>query len=251
MLETNKNSRNSFFVSFIFHALIAYALLFGVEQKADTKRIDENIVVVSLSSFETTKTEQQKPNIEQILKQQVAKKVQETQMSMTENIKKWQEHADIEKTIESPKSKEIKEQKEVQRALVDSSIKRDDSKQEINSMQNIKNTPAAKIEQKEESSIKNTQDSFTETSFHSIRDKVLEKLKYPPIAKRMKQAGVVEVLLVIDTNGKLIEVTIHKSSGYKLLDSSAMSAASELSAQTLPIPQKNSKVILPIYFVLD
>lgn len=235
MLETNKNSRNGFFVSFIFHALIAYALLYGTQQKVEIEQVEEKFVTISLSSFEPPKA-----------KEQVLKSVAKPQNSVVKDIKKAQEQTEIKKPIESAKQVE-----KTEHTLVDDSVSKSETKEDAQPLQNVHNAQIAKVEQKEELNEKDVQDTFVETNFHSIRDKVLANLKYPPIAKRMKQIGVVEVLLVIDTDGKLLEVTLHKSSGYKLLDSSAISAASKLSSQTLPIPQTISRVMLPIYFVLN
>lgn len=244
MLEINKSSRNGFFVSFAFHALIVYALVYGIEEKVETKQIEQSYVSISLSSFETQKVEQQKPKVEQVLTPQVAKLVQKTKKSETKSIEKVQEHVETKKVIESPLHVE-------EDVLAQESIEKNEAIEEIKSIENVEEVQVSKVEQKEELNEKDVQDAFVETNFHSIRDKVLANLKYPLIAKRMKQTGVVEVLLIIDTDGKLIEVTLHKSSGHKLLDKSAMSAAGKLCTQMLPIPQTISRVMLPIYFALN
>ena len=63
--------------------------------------------------------------------------------------------------------------------------------------------------------------------------------------------GCVEVTLIIDSNGKLLDVILEKSSGHEVLDKSAIKAAGELYAQALPIPQIISRVTLPINFALN
>ncbi|MDD2567426.1 MAG: energy transducer TonB, partial [Thiovulaceae bacterium] len=95
------------------------------------------------------------------------------------------------------------------------------------------------------------EEEFVKTNFEIIRDMVLANLKYPNMAKRMGQTGIVELILVIDTSGKLLEVMLQKSSGYKLLDKSALQAATRLSEAILPNPQAVSRVVLPVAFALN
>ncbi|HUH42647.1 MAG TPA: TonB family protein [Sulfurimonas sp.] len=252
MLETKKRSRNGFFISFAFHALIVFALAYGIEEDVETKQMEQSFVAISLSSFEIPKVQQQQqPEVAQVLKPQVAKLVQKIEKSKINSIEKVQEHVQIKKTSKHTEVKEIEETQDIQDILVEKSIEKNEAIEKIESVKSVEEVQVASIEQKDELNEKEIQDAFIETNFHSIRDKVLANLKYPPIAKRMKQTGMVEVLLVIDTDGKLIEVTIHKSSGHKLLDKSALSAAGKLCTQTLPIPQKISRVMLPIYFALN
>jgi len=91
---------------------------------------------------------------------------------------------------------------------------------------------------------------FVKTNFGMIRDSVLSKLVYPNIARRMGQIGVVEVAMVIGTNGKLKNHFVSKSSGFPLLDEAALKAVATLGSELLPKPQVESRVILPISFKL-
>ncbi|MFA7090999.1 MAG: TonB family protein [Arcobacteraceae bacterium] len=94
------------------------------------------------------------------------------------------------------------------------------------------------------------QENFVKTNFAIIRDKVLSNLIYPNIARRMGWIGVVELAIIIDTNGKLVDAYIHKSSERKLLDDAALDAAKLLRNDILPIPTTTSKIILPVSFKL-
>jgi protein TonB len=94
------------------------------------------------------------------------------------------------------------------------------------------------------------ENEFVKTNFGMIRDSVLSKLLYPNIARRMGQTGVVEVAIVIGTNGKLKNHFISKSSGFPLLDEAALKAVATLGSESLPKPQVESRVILPISFKL-
>lgn len=91
---------------------------------------------------------------------------------------------------------------------------------------------------------------YVKTDFEIIRDKVLAKLIYPSVARRMGWNGVVHVALVIDTEGKLVSASIHQSSGRQLLDDAALDAANKLKGEHLPKPKSLSTVILPIAFKL-
>ncbi|WP_041959093.1 energy transducer TonB [Sulfurospirillum arsenophilum] len=91
---------------------------------------------------------------------------------------------------------------------------------------------------------------YEKTDFEIIRDKVLARLIYPSIARRMGWNGVVHVALLIDTDGRLVSATLHQSSGRSMLDDAALEAALKLRGDQLPKPKSLSTVILPIAFKL-
>lgn len=252
MLSINRGGVNGFIISFMLHALIAYALFNVANTKLDFNQKSEKPLTISLDNFvaskivpEVVKVKQeiQKPK----LKERVVKKVEEVieKTKVTEVVK-------IPKKVEIPKHIEKQEVQENRHVEVASKTNIDESiiKQEIKSVQKTEETPLH-VKERETVSIEEMQAAFVKTNFADIRDKVLKNLKYPRLAKRMRQSGIVELLLVIDTNGKLIDISVRKSSGHKLLDKSAISAASKLCAQTLPIPQTLSRVTLPISFALN
>lgn len=91
---------------------------------------------------------------------------------------------------------------------------------------------------------------YERTDFEIIRDRVLARLVYPSVARRMGWNGVVQVALVINPEGRLVSATIHQSSGRTLLDDAALEAALKLKGDQLPKPKSLSTVILPIAFRL-
>lgn len=112
-------------------------------------------------------------------------------------------------------------------------------------------------EKEEIIAMENTQEStsideptLSQTDFEILRDLVFANLKYPTIAKRMQITGTVELILVIDSNGKLLDVLLQKSSGNKHLDKSALAAAKHLSDNVLPHPHVLTRVIIPVTFTL-
>lgn len=105
--------------------------------------------------------------------------------------------------------------------------------------------------QKTEQEIQKEQEQeFIQTNFSVIRDMALKNLVYPRMAKKMLWSGIVEIKLVVDTNGKLLEASIHRSSGKEILDNAALKAALSLKGKALPKPQARSTLILPIAFNL-
>lgn len=105
--------------------------------------------------------------------------------------------------------------------------------------------------QKEQEQIRVKQEQeFIQTNFSVIRDMALRNLVYPRMAKKMGWSGIVEIKLVVDTNGKLLEASVVKSSGKELLDNTALKAALALKDEVLPKPQTRSTLILPIAFNL-
>ncbi|AFL68916.1 energy transducer TonB [Sulfurospirillum barnesii] len=93
-------------------------------------------------------------------------------------------------------------------------------------------------------------EAYERTDFEIIRDKVLSRLIYPSVARRMGWNGVVHIALLIDTDGRLVSATIHKSSNRTSLDEAALEAALKLQGVQLPKPKSLSTVILPIAFKL-
>lgn len=92
---------------------------------------------------------------------------------------------------------------------------------------------------------------FVQTNFTIIRDMVLRNLIYPNIARRMGQTGVVEMTLVIDSQGKLREYFISKSSDHSALDTAALRAVERVAQADFPKPKTTSTIILPIGFRLN
>ncbi|MCX6051017.1 MAG: energy transducer TonB [Campylobacterales bacterium] len=113
-------------------------------------------------------------------------------------------------------------------------------------------TPSSIKEEKvdKQKMIVEQQEKFIQTNFSLIRDMALANLIYPNTARRMGWSGIVEVRLVIDTDGKLLEAIVVKSSGRELLDTTALESVLSLKDKVLPKPQSVSTIILPIAFSL-
>ncbi|PNV83435.1 MAG: hypothetical protein C0627_04860 [Sulfurimonas sp.] len=238
MLAANKNSINGFSISFVLHVLAVYALFYAAETKSDfVKESAQKVISISLGSFEVPqevvqKIEKPKP-IEK--KAEAPKKAVVKKPAVEKKKPKIAEPKKIEQKIEAVEPVKVAEAKPLQ----------DDSSQE---KFEVKEEP---VEKNVAQSVEVLQEEYEKTNFQSIRDMVLANLKYPNNARRMGLHGTVELVLVIDTNGKLLDVILQKSSGHALLDKSALKSADKLCKKTLPAPQRVSRVTLPIYFALN
>lgn len=76
-----------------------------------------------------------------------------------------------------------------------------------------------------------------------------KKPYYPMIARQKKWEGIVMLKLYVDKNGKINEITLAKSSGYKILDESAVKSVKEW--KLINNYNKNIYIIVPIEFKLQ
>ncbi|DAB28610.1 MAG: hypothetical protein A2513_02240 [Sulfurimonas sp. RIFOXYD12_FULL_33_39] len=239
MLVADKNSINGFSISFILHILVAYVLFYVLNNKMDFPKESsvKEMITISLGSFEELKEVVQKIEMPKPIVQSIVKNDKPT----------------IVKPIEKKTEQKIEQkvQEIIQTKVVEAEKKVEVTQETVGTKVEPKEEVANQVQQHVEPTPQVLEAEFVKTNFQSIRDMVLANLKYPNIARRMGQAGIVELLLVIDTKGKLVDISVYKSSGHKLLDNSAISAAGKLCAEALPIPQTISKVTLPIYFALN
>lgn len=89
---------------------------------------------------------------------------------------------------------------------------------------------------------------------HFIQTRILEKLNYPLLAKDAGFAGSVMLSLHLSSAGELLDVAVKSSSGYKMLDENAVSAAKALYPYP-PFPAAIKKqelwIDIPIDYRLD
>ncbi|MBE0495694.1 MAG: energy transducer TonB [Campylobacterales bacterium] len=111
--------------------------------------------------------------------------------------------------------------------------------------------PLASVASPEAALVASAAQQFVQTNFTIIRDMVLRNLVYPNIARRMGQTGVVEMTLVIDKRGRLLEYFVSKSSDSSVLDGAAMRAVERVAKADFPKPKTTSTIILPIGFRLN
>ncbi len=233
------NNLKGFGISFGVHAAILAVILYSSSQESVANAVQEKFVTISLSSFELPKPQET-----------VQPKVQP-------KPKKVEPKPEVKKEVPKPCPKPKKEQAQevVQEQLsepeVIEEVQEVVQEEIVEQVEAIETAAAEPLETTPMPSAATLEEEFVKTNFEIIRDMVLANLKYPNMAKRMGQTGIVELILVIDTSGKLLDVMLQKSSGYKLLDKSALQAATRLSEAILPNPQAVSRVVLPVAFALN
>jgi len=87
-----------------------------------------------------------------------------------------------------------------------------------------------------------------------VQKRILEKLKYPESARQSGFQGTVKLNLRLSYNGELLGAAVKESSGYKVLDDNAVSAAnSSVSYPPFPpsIKEKEIQIDVPVTFQLD
>ncbi|MFA7084350.1 MAG: TonB family protein [Arcobacteraceae bacterium] len=226
--------KKAFFISFlIYSTLFGSYLLYKHYNpiKIESKR---EVISMQLSSFELPKQNSVVPT-QAIEKTKAIEKPIEKNKPV-EKPKAITPAKPIEKIIKKPIEKPIEKPKEILKEEIAQPIEEKTSKSQ-----------EQKSIEREPEKITHEQ-NFVKTNFAIIRNKVLSTLIYPNVAKRMGWVGVVELAIVIDTNGKLLDVYIYKSSNRELLDTAALKSAMKLKNQNLPKPQMVSTLILPVSF---
>ena len=94
------------------------------------------------------------------------------------------------------------------------------------------------------------QDKYREENLSAIRDAVLSYLRYPPIARRMGWEGTVLVRFTLLPEGGLEEIRVERSSGYKVIDMSALEAVRK-AHKDFPKPEEKVTLVIPIVYRLE
>ena len=233
---SNRYEKQAFLFSFLIHStLFGSYLLYHYHNPIEIKSKSE-VISMHLASFELPK------------------------QNVVEPIKPIQKPKPIEKKIEKVKPKPIEKIKPIEKTKplipikpLEKPIEKPQEIEKVEISQPIQKKISKSDEQKQiekEQKRKAHEQNFVRTNFAIIRDKVLNNLIYPNIARRMGWVGVVELAIIIDTNGKLLDAYIHKSSNRKLLDDAALDAAILLKNDILPKPKTVLKIILPVSFKL-
>ncbi len=90
---------------------------------------------------------------------------------------------------------------------------------------------------------------YKENYFDRIRSAIQKYRRYPRIARRTKKEGVVRIAFRLSTSGKIEELRIVQSSGFKVLDRSAIKTIQKASKE-FPKPKKVVKIVVPIEYKL-
>ena len=85
--------------------------------------------------------------------------------------------------------------------------------------------------------------------FAYIRNKILRNVSYPDVARRMGWQGKVLLSFIIMANGSVREFKVIKSSGFAILDKSAIDTVKETAP--FPRPPVEAQLVIPIIYRLE
>lgn len=89
---------------------------------------------------------------------------------------------------------------------------------------------------------------YIHENFEEISARIHNALLYPMLARQRKWQGSVELSFYLTPSGKVIDVRVEKSSGYSLLDESAVKSVKSLTG--FPASPRTIRVVFPIHYVL-
>ena len=90
---------------------------------------------------------------------------------------------------------------------------------------------------------------YLKEHFTYIRDAILNKLSYPHMARKMGWSGTVKISFCVCENGSVTDVKVVNSSGFGLLDNSAVDTIKKTAP--FPKPPIMAEVVMPITYKLD
>ena len=85
--------------------------------------------------------------------------------------------------------------------------------------------------------------------FAFIRDKILQNVVYPPLARRLGWQGKVVLAFIINPNGTIKEPQIAQGSGHEVLDQNALEALK--GSVPFPQPPVEARITIPIVYKLN
>jgi len=90
---------------------------------------------------------------------------------------------------------------------------------------------------------------YLKEHFAYIRDKILKNISYPDSARRMGWQGKVLLSFIITADGSVREFKIIQSSGFTILDKSAIETVKDTAP--FPKPPGEAQLVIPIIYRLD
>ncbi|MFH1029103.1 MAG: energy transducer TonB, partial [Pseudomonadota bacterium] len=93
------------------------------------------------------------------------------------------------------------------------------------------------------------QQRYLNEHFTYIRDLIVKRLTYPRIARRMGWSGRVVLAFVVAEDGSVRSIQVRESSGYSVLDNSAMETVKRVAP--FPRPPVAAEIVMPVQFQLQ
>ncbi len=98
----------------------------------------------------------------------------------------------------------------------------------------------------QESPAGHAEQQYLSKHFEHIRQRILDNLVFPGIAKRMRWSGRLVVSFIIKTDGKVEQVRVESGSGHTILDSQVVATIYDI--QPYPFPPVQAKLRIPVTF---
>lgn len=92
------------------------------------------------------------------------------------------------------------------------------------------------------------QQRYLQENFSHVRDKIMENLHYPPLARRMNWSGKVLLSFRIGLDGNISNLKIKESAGREVLDHSALETVRK--SAPFPKPPFPVEIVVPVNFRL-
>jgi protein TonB len=90
---------------------------------------------------------------------------------------------------------------------------------------------------------------YVKAQFAAIRNAIIKKLSYPPIARRKGWTGTVKVSFVVSEDGCVDNIRVVATSGFEVLDRNAVETIRRCSPY--PRPPCAAEMVMPITYRLD
>lgn len=95
----------------------------------------------------------------------------------------------------------------------------------------------------------NVEKEFLNAHLGEIRGLLLQNLKYPKMAQKLKMQGEVRIAFSLDKDGSVSNIKVIESSGFEILDNDA-AALIEKTASRFPKPSESVRISVPLSYVL-
>ncbi|MCX6061736.1 MAG: TonB family protein [Campylobacterales bacterium] len=95
----------------------------------------------------------------------------------------------------------------------------------------------------------NVEKEFLNAHLEEIRGLLLQNLKYPKMAQKLKMQGEVRIAFSLNSEGRVEDIKVIESSGFDLLDEDARTLI-EKTASRFPKPSKSVRISVPLSYVL-
>ena len=213
-------------ISFAVHALIILIAINAGSLKAPANKP----LIIDLSlDYKTSKNSAQKPQIKpwqtHVPRQTSVPDIQTSPLPLTGQA------SEINNTVNTPAISTHNKN-----TLIDDFHKTSVTKNSIDSAVNYSKSYTA-------------EDGYVKVNFSYIRDIIQKNISYPRMARKMGLEGKVVVSFIVCADGEAQDITITESSGFEILDRSAVEVVRK--ASPFPKPPVKAALMIPVVYKLN